>query len=237
MAQIPNHHFNRLEAIKNTHTMTPSPIVVCGLPRCGSSLTLQMLSAAGIRCNGLYPSFEVDDTDEDCAIEPASLQLPEPGETYSANFVKKWRDGAFKLLDPHRIELPKGFKYRFIFLTRSRRQQAYSQFKMMRLLGIIDGHLTQEDINHLRQDLAIDQKIGFQEISKHEGSILKVRFEDLISHPEMTADRLRWFLGLPIESVPIMAACVRPRSVTVYPGMLEIELMKEAQKTQDTHEA
>lgn len=207
--------------------MTPSPIIVCGLPRCGSSLTMQMLSTAGIRCIGTYPAYEVTDEIQH-ELQPYGQDISlEAAETFTPEFMANNTDAAIKLLDPHRISLPTGFKYRFIFLTRSRRQQCYSQLKMLRLLGELKGGVSDTQIESMKSSLAKDEKAAFQEISKHEGSTIKVRFEDIISHPDATADRIKWFLDLPSESVALMARVVRPRSVRVYNGMLELDLMDE----------
>lgn len=210
--------------------MKHSPIVVCGLPRCGSSLTMQMLSAAGISCVGEYPAFEVtDDIEQEMNPYGQDVSL-EAAEIFTGDFIERHQDHAFKLLDPHRILLPTGFSYRFIFLTRSRRQQTYSSLKMLRLMGEIKGGLSDYEIETMHEGMRKDEKEAFETIGKHEGSILKVRFEDLISHPDSTADRIAWFLNLPKESIALMARCVRPRSVTCYPGMLELDLLAEMKK-------
>ena len=188
---------------------------------------MQMLAAAGIRCIGKYPAFEVDDEVEH-ELQPYGHNVDlDAAETFTPEFMADNMDAAIKLLDPHRITLPTGIQYRFLFLTRSRRQQAYSQLKMLRLLGELKGGVSDTEMDRMKASLAQDEKAGYSEISKHQGSILKVRFEDLISHPDATADRLRWFLDIPMESIALMARCVRPRSVRVYNGMLELDLMEE----------
>ncbi|MHB8286386.1 MAG: hypothetical protein ACYDD1_17175 [Caulobacteraceae bacterium] len=65
-------------------------IIVSGLGRCGSSLTMQMLNAAGVHCVGSFPSFE----GPEC-------------EAFQEGFItaERWAavaGRAVKLLDPHR---------------------------------------------------------------------------------------------------------------------------------------
>jgi hypothetical protein len=42
--------------------MSAPVIVVAGLGRCGTSLVMQMLAAAGLPCVGSFPDFEDDRT-------------------------------------------------------------------------------------------------------------------------------------------------------------------------------
>lgn len=185
--------------------MKSTPIVVTGLARCGSSLVMQMLEAAGVKCYGTAPYFW-----------PAN-------KTRTKEEVEAMSDGAFKHIDPEDHKLPEGLKYRFIFLTRSRRQQTLSQLKMMRLLGVLNGTIGDLEIEQYEDSLRIAADKAFQIISGHEGSILKVAFEDLISRPASTVNRIAWFLGLETEDA--MQGCVKLRHATCYPGMLEAEVL------------
>lgn len=193
--------------------MTPSPIIVCGLPRCGSSLTLQMLNAAGIPCDGTYPTFE---SEADCATKPRTVE-----------YIAQWQAGSVKVLDPHVMTLPEGFTYRFIFLTRSRRQQTLSQLKFMRMIGVLSGNIDDMQIAAYEDQLREDERKAMKAITGHIGSVLKVRFEDLVARTEAAVESIGWFLNLTPEQKAAMVACVRPRAVSVYPGMLELEMIQE----------
>lgn len=186
--------------------------VIAGLPRCGSSLLMQMLAAAGMRCAGDYPSFEPDELMEN------------PSEAY----VDSWDGGAFKLLDPHRVLLPAGRRYRIIFLTRSRRQQSMSTVKFMALLQIAKGKLDGVGFDRMRESLRKDQAAALHILHEHHCPIIKIRFEDLIEHQLSTVEEICRFLDMDYSKHgPTMLKTIRPRRATCYEGLLEIELMKE----------
>jgi transcriptional regulator with XRE-family HTH domain len=178
-----------------------------------------MLDAAGIRCDGEHPTFE---SDQKRVLKPRT-----------AEYIREWQDGAVKVLEPHVMTLPEGFHYRFLFLTRSRRQQALSQLKFMRLIGVLTGHVDDYQIAEYERRLREDEAKSLQAITGHIGSVLKIRFEDLIARTESAVDRIVWFLQLTPEQKEQMIAKVRPRSVSVYPGMLELELIQEREAARE----
>jgi hypothetical protein len=205
-----------------------SPIVIAGLPRCGSSLTMQMLDAAGVPVVGKFPAYEPD------VIE--GQITPE--------FLEAHPNAAFKFLDPHLKLLPVGPKYRFIFLTRSRRQQALSQLKMLRLMGMMQGSVTDVQMTTHEESLANEERKGLDMLRQHEGIVILVRFEDIIARTESAVFRIADLLRLDGAAQERMRACVKPRSASMYPGMLEVDLMAEArarkvaqEQTQETPEA
>ncbi|GAA5117062.1 hypothetical protein JIN84_17990 [Luteolibacter yonseiensis] len=191
--------------------MSLEPItIVCGLPRSGTSLMMQILDAAGIRCAGEYPAFE-----------PAELLTGVTSE-----FIESNVGGAFKLLDPHLHSLPTGKNYRFIMMTRSRRQQSISMVKMMRLTqSVRPGPISGQTMEAMRNNIAIEEAEAIGAISLHGAPILKVRFEDIIERTTPTVWRIADFLNN--WSEPEMAAVVKPRSAVCYNGMLEVELVAE----------
>jgi hypothetical protein len=172
-----------------------------------------MLDAAGIRCDGTHPTFE---SEAECATKPRT-----------AEYITQWQDGAVKVLDPHVMTLPEGFTYRFLFLTRSRRQQTLSQLKFMRLIGALTGNIDDHQIAEYERRLQEDEAAALKAITGQIGSVLKIRFEDLVARTESAADRIACWLKLTPEQKAAMIAQVRPRSVSVYPGMLEIQMIEE----------
>src|SRR5271163_1780808 len=89
------------------------PVVVTGFGRCGSSLVMQMLHAAGFPVTGEYPSFECEEYHFGGVAPPA---------------------GASKILNLD-CEAPPGGPYRWIWLDRNPAQQVKSQAKLLRELG------------------------------------------------------------------------------------------------------
>lgn len=187
-------------------------IIVTGLGRCGTSLLMQMLSAAGITCAGTHPSYEPDEM----------LESP-PRE-----FIELFTGGAVKYLEPHRFVLPEGYEYRFIFLTRSRRQQSLSQVKWLSALGEAP-QMASMDADRWKQKLANDEKRALTNIRAHFRPAMHIRFEDLIERAEHTAFVLCDFIGIDQGRIPEMLAVIRPRphGAQCYPGLLELDLMRE----------
>lgn len=198
--------------------MNKTITIIAGLPRCGSSLTLQMLNAAGVRCAGDYPSFEPDEI----------LESP------TAEFIDSFEGGALKILDPQRVELPKGRAYRFIFLTRSRRQQAQSIIKLIQACGAAKGIITESGFERMRESLRIDQAKALTNVQSHGCPILRIRFEDLIERPDETAPKIADYLGMEPEQTDLMRAVILPRSAQCYGGLIELQLMKELQPEADS---
>lgn len=187
--------------------------IVAGLPRCGSSLLMQMLNAAGFRCAGDYPGFEPGEI----------LESPE-GE-----FVDSFLGGAMKLLDPHLVMLPPGRKYQFIFLTRSRRQQAQSIVKFVQATGNARGIITGDGFERMKESLKVDQAVALKNVASHNCPILRIRFEDLIERSFPTVTEIVRFLDFANdeERFTAMMNVIRPRSAQCYAGLLEIELLAE----------
>lgn len=197
------------------------PIVVAGLPRCGSSLTMQMLDAAGVPVVGEFPAYEPDGIEGQITPE----------------FLEAHPNAAFKFLDPHLKRLPVGPRYRFIFLTRSRRQQALSQMKMLRLMGMLQGSVTDAQMQMHEESLANEERKSLDMVRQHEGLTVVVRFEDIIARTESAVFRIADLLRLDSAAQERMRACVKPRSVSMFPGMLEVALMAEARQRKEAAQA
>lgn len=193
--------------------------IIAGLPRCGSSLLMQMLNAAGFRCAGDYPGFEPE----------GIFESPEP------EFVDSFLGGAMKLLDPHRVILPPGRKYQFIFLTRSRRQQAQSIIKFVQATGNARGIITEDGFERMKESLKSDQAVGLKNVTGHGCPILRIRFEDLIERSFPTVTEIVRFLDFAHDEdrFTAMMNVIRPRSAQCYGGLLELELLDEMERDEE----
>ncbi len=181
-------------------------IVVCGFPRSGTSLTMQMLCAAGVRCAGEWPAFEHDA----CGVQNGKV----PRE-----LMEKMRGGAVKVLDPQHIALPRGFIYDFIWMRRNRNEQAVSFFKFLRAVGmpVQDTKWNRAKIADSMKD---DEPRAQRILRAHEGHRwYPLRFEDLVDRPDLTVELLAKFLGLPPQP---MRACIVRRGSACLRGMLEV---------------
>lgn len=187
-------------------------IIVAGLARCGTTLTMHMLHAAGIPCIGKRPGFEVEQTDHR-TVDPAFLAR-HPGH-------------AFKLLDPHHCPLPAGLPGVLIWLDRNPVEQAKSQAKFAHLmLGVRPAN--RAILRRWSAALRVDRARALAPFADWPTLILD--FERIILRPQITAERIArhlepWWPDLDIRG---MAQQVRPRSPACAPG-LEIELALTAE--------
>lgn len=181
-------------------------IVVCGFPRSGTSLTMQMLHAAGVRCVGEWPAFEHDD----CNVRNKEVLR---------ELMEEMRGGAIKILDPQIIALPTGFLYDFIWMRRNRNEQAASFFKFLKSVG-----MPVKDSKYNRGKLANsmekDEPRAVRILRRHEGHRwYPLRFEDLINMRDMTCELLGKHLGI---SADRMMSCIAEREASCLHGMMEL---------------
>jgi hypothetical protein len=188
--------------------------IVSGYQRCGSSLMLQMLSAAGVPVfhdEGMgYPSFETHNT-TDRASDP------------------RWLDGldgyAVKWLEPKHTVPPVGFNpdVRVLWMKRDYSQQAKSAVKFMHACGF--------------ECLSRDMRLVFAASYKRDedsslalwrerGAVHVQQFEQLIENPQQAAVEVCAFLNLNAD-VDRMAAVVRQRQTDCLPYMLEMTLIAD----------
>lgn len=199
--------------------------IITGQQRCGASLLCQILAAAGLRVAGDYPLFEADET------------VGDPPE----GFLKSFIGGAVKVLDPHRVNLPDGLPYRFIYLTRSRTQQVMSQVKFRAVVNNIpEGRgLTAEKFEEWKVRVRLRENDGILALGQLSHTqwgpapLLAIRFEDLIDRPDETLREIAEYIGLDATDDALltrMREVIRPRSSACYDGLLELTLMKEEEQ-------
>lgn len=184
-------------------------VIVTGLGRCGSSLTMQMLAAGGLRALGKYPTFEVSQ---------AMLG------TLTRDWLQQQQNCAIKILDPHRLadsvlNLP---GQRVIWLDRNLEQQACSQVKFMRLvLGVPVNRKAARGVESL---LRVDTARCHRLLAMLAVPVLRLSFEHLVTHPAGAASTIAGFLSpLPLDEAAMASAAVA-RLPQCLPGLLELEL-------------
>lgn len=187
-------------------------IVVAGMGRCGTSLTMQMLSAAGVPCVGTWPDFET---------EASSVM------GFDAVKFAVLSDCAIKLIDPANLPVGDMPNHVVIWLDRDPRQQAKSQAK---LLGAMGFHLDRSGVRAIEGDLRRSRNKHRAVVGVPGGcDCLTVKFENLIQNPRTEAELLATFLaghGWRVDPA-VMAAQVRWRPATCLPGFLEDQLLSE----------
>lgn len=186
--------------------------IIAGFGRCGSSLVMQMLHAAGYETTGEYPAFE----------DIRATALP-----YENRWLEEVEGKALKVIDPHRCQLPIDHDYKIIWLDRKPIEQAKSQMKLFSTLTSIKT--TRKDIIAIAKSYKRDKPICLKLLKKL-GPVLSMSFENLILSPIISAEKINSFLGDELDYLE-MAKVVIGRPVFCMPGMdIEIQLIKEEKK-------
>lgn len=197
--------------------MTATPVViVAGLGRCGSSLTMQMLHTAGLRCAGAWPAFEPNEVDHRPVDEA---------------WLRGFQGGAVKVLDPHLTPLPAGVPNLTIWLDRIPADQAASQAKFASMA--VGG--PRPDRQHRRRwARKLMQERGHARAALWAmgyGPALDVRYENLITRAVVEVVRIAALLRpLGIEAdVDAMRRCIRKTDPSCAPDLaMEMRLLAEA---------
>ena len=187
---------------------TDLPIMVAGLGRCGSSLVMQILSAAGLPCLGEYPSFE-------CDAVNIGRDIPK---------LLSMRGTAMKILDPHQSEWPVRFDAKIIWLNRDPTNQAKSQIKFLRLasgMSIPGGAW-----RLIRSSLKVEKMDCCKWWNHCRTEPLFVSFEDLLLKPTRECMQIAAFVGAEYSNA--LPDCVLKRSPTCAKD-LSIESLQIAQ--------
>lgn len=194
-----------------THpTLSKPAIIVAGMGRCGTSLTMQMLHRAGVPCVGTFPAFE---------SEHSSFK------TFDPSFLADLAGKAMKIIDPKRMAIPKLDNHVVIWLDRDPRQQAASIAKMVApVSGPVDRNGRRRIAGSLRSD-RLPNMLAFEAVP-----MLVIRFENLINATFINCSSIASFLaGFGWEVDPFaMAEAVLERGSDCLPFMLEERLLWQA---------
>jgi hypothetical protein len=195
-------------------TTDPGVVVVTGLGRCGTSLTMQMLAAGGIPTTPAHgPGYETEQTYQRKPIDP---------DWWAAQ-----RGRAVKVLDPHINTIPRNVPVLVFVLTRDEREQALSQIKMGCFASrqAFDATTaTRDRINGMRALLRRDHRAMRMRLPVPHHTL---HFEDMVRKPRLMASIIasRLWPWFPAVDPDAMAAVVRKRPTTCLPYLLEMEMV------------
>lgn len=193
-------------------------LLICGLGRCGLSLTMQMLDAGGVPCFGEFPAYETD-----------HLGI---GAPLTEKFMNERRGQAVKLLDPHRSMISRSVPFVFIWLDRDAKEQTKSQLKLVQ--HALGGRHTFSDVNQKAwaESLTRDRNEALLYSLGKNTPRLFVAFELLLSHSQSEARRISgWLAEHGIQMDPLKAAkAVIPRGPKCLPNLdIEIGLIERGE--------
>ena len=175
--------------------------IVSGLPRSGTSLMMQMLTAGGMTMLTDHErKADVDNPKGYCEWEPAK-QLPK-----DPNRIDEADGKVVKVISQLLLAVPPGRKYKVVFMERPLPEVLASQDEMLKRRGKTDSvsHevMSKAFANHLREVSEAIQK-------RPELEVLRIGYRRLLAEPKQHAESIKEFLGLELDT-DAMAAQVDP---------------------------
>ena len=176
-------------------------VVVSGLPRSGTSMTMQMLAAAGIPVvtDGIRPAGE--DNPKGYFEDERVKDLHKENEDRS--WTRDARGKAIKIISFLLKDLPETNNYKVIFMKRALPEVLASQKKMLERRSETDGSGDERMLelweNHL-------WRVSY--LLKHASQFetLEIAYADVIGDPLREARRIRDFLELKADPEKMAAA-------------------------------
>lgn len=187
-------------------------LLVAGLGRCGTTLMMHMLRAAGVPVAGSAPAFE------DVPIGPRGMDL---------EWLSRQGGKAVKWIDPTITRIRRD-NARAIWLSRDPMEQARSQAKLM------GARLGRSELRALASLVKRDTWRARRVVDRLCGShgVLHLTFEGILRHPDHNAARIASFChscDIDFVSVRATADIVRKRTPECAPDLsIEAVLMEEA---------
>lgn len=198
-------------------------IVVTGLARSGTTCMMRMLEAGGVplyydRDKPLaFSENGIDFVNFSILLRETKLSELDTG---NAKWLENCYGETVKILRPANGRIPKGHRYKFIYMDRKTKHMAKSQQKF-----IIRARKQKMPIKDVVVD-RIDQerRDGIALLKRYpESSLMVVRFEDLIQKTESVAVKVNRFLGLDLN-IEGMVDVVIDRPIACHKEMLEEQI-------------
>jgi hypothetical protein len=164
-------------------------VIVSGLPRSGTSMTMKMLAAGGL----VVVTDAERTADED---NPKGYfedeRIKELAEMPDKSWLREARGKVIKVVAPLLHHLPADNFYRVVFMRRHLHEVLASQAKMLERRGensdTTDEALREMYSNHL-------EKVEFQLRFRSNFEVIYINYRDVLDDPSREARRIRDFLG------------------------------------------
>ncbi len=169
-------------------------IVVSGLPRSGTSMTMKMLEAGGLSL--VIDGIRTADEDNPKGYYEDE-RVKDLGEMADKSWLESSRGKAIKIISYLLKDLPGDHNYKVLFMRRDVHEILASQTKMLerrgetsetddqRMIELYDDHLWK--VNRL---LGREPHLD----------VIDVHYKAVLEEPRAQAERLRDFLGLPLDA-------------------------------------
>jgi hypothetical protein len=176
--------------------------IVSGLPRSGTSVTMQMIHAGGLAAlTDEIRSADVDNPRGYFEFEPVKKTKQDP------SWLPQARGKVVKMVHMLLLDLPLGTgdKYRVVMTHREANEVLASQAKMLERLGRKGGAV---DPAQLKQIFQQQMTRVLKHLADHPNdfSTCEVSYNEMVSSPRATAERLNTFLGGTLDIEKMVAA-------------------------------
>jgi hypothetical protein len=177
-------------------------LIVSGLPRSGTSLTMQLLAAAGV------PIMTDDTRPADESNVLGYFEWQEIKKLPKNPFViEKARDRAVKVISMLLPSLPKKHRFRIIFMQRSIEDVAASQEKLRQRRSTSSPPDREKMTAWLR-----DHRDRIVELLREAPNVdlLEIDYDDLIANPRPNLEKIAQFAGIDPVKIDKMAPVIDP---------------------------
>ena len=174
--------------------------IVSGLPRSGTSLMMQMLTAGGMTAMSDGERKADFDNPKGYLEWEQVKQLPK-----NRDLIDQAEGRVVKVISQLILSLPAGHDYRVIFMQRPLPEVMASQDEMLRRRGNYDESVNHAAMNNAFRDhlFRVNTWLNQQANVK----VLRVSYHDVLRDPKASAQQIGQFLGIPLN-VDAMAAQV-----------------------------
>ena len=179
-------------------------VIVSGLPRSGTSMAMQMLSAGG--CPAVTDGIRTADEDNPKGYYEEERVKDLYKDDVDRSWVSNTRGKAIKIISFLLKYLPENNNYRIVFMRRDLEEVLASQNKMLERRGEAND-TKDEDMLALWKDHL--WKVDYMLRRAPHMESIEVIYSDTIKDPVNEAKRIRDFLGLKLD-VKEMASVVDP---------------------------
>ena len=166
--------------------------IVSGLPRSGTSLMMQMLTAGGMSAVSDGERRADVDNPKGYLEWERIKQLPK-----DPTLINEAEGKVVKVISQLLFSLPAGRDYRVIFMQRPLPEVMASQDEMLRRRGTFDGSIDNSAIvNAFRDHL---YKVHSFLSSQSHMAVLRLPYHDVLNQPKETSRKIQEFLGIPLD--------------------------------------
>src|SRR5579872_4129879 len=167
--------------------------IVSGLPRCGTSLMMQMLAAGGVPVLSDGERKADDDNPRGYFEWEPIKQLPK-----QPSLIDQAEGRAVKCISQLLMALPSNRSYRIIFMRRPLREVLASQAEMLRRRGTTGPAMDNSAL--LKAFEAHLKQVELWLKEKSEASVLQLNYHDVLREPLLTSQRIEEFFAMPLDT-------------------------------------